>query len=179
MTIADRLSSAWFRFVHQRNLVYNTCWEDPRLDREALDLGPLDRVLVITSAGCNALDYALEGPEHIHAVDLNVRQNALLELKLAGIRRLDYERFFARFGRGRLPGARWVYESELRSDLGPPARAYWDRHIDFFSGSGWRRSFYFRGTSGMIARLVNGYLDGIAGVRDQLEAILGASSIDE
>jgi S-adenosylmethionine-diacylglycerol 3-amino-3-carboxypropyl transferase len=72
-----------------------------------------------------------------------------------------------------------VYESELRCDLPPPARAYWDRHIDFFSGRGWRRSFYFRGTSGTFARLVNGYLDGIAGVRDQVEAILGAASIDE
>jgi S-adenosylmethionine-diacylglycerol 3-amino-3-carboxypropyl transferase len=179
MMFAERLSSAWFRFVHRRNLVYNTCWEDPRLDREALDLGPFDRVVVITSAGCNALDYVLEGPEHIHAVDVNFRQNALLDLKLAGIRRLDFERFFDLFGRGRLAGARTVYESELRPDLAPATRAYWDRHIDFFSGRGWRRSFYFRGTSGMFARLVNGYLDGIAGVRDQIEALLGAASIDE
>jgi S-adenosylmethionine-diacylglycerol 3-amino-3-carboxypropyl transferase len=178
-SLAERWSGAWFRFVHQRNLVYNTCWEDPRLDREALDLGPLDRVAMITSAGCNALDYALEGPEHIHAIDVNFRQNALLELKLAGIRRLDFERFFAMFGKGRLPGVRTVYESELRSDLAPPARSYWDRHIDFFSGGRWRRSFYFRGTSGTFARLMNGYLDGIAGVRDQVEAILGATSIDE
>jgi S-adenosylmethionine-diacylglycerol 3-amino-3-carboxypropyl transferase len=177
--LPDRLSNAWFRFVHRRNLVYNTCWEDPRLDREALDLGPLDRVLVITSGGCNALDYALEGPEHIHAVDLNFRQNALLDLKLAAIRRLDFERFFAMFGRGRLPGVRTVYESELRSVLPPPARAYWDRHIGFFSGAGWRGSFYFRGTSGMFARLVNGYLNGVARVRDRIEALLGAASIDE
>src|SRR6516162_10556547 len=81
MMFAERLSGAWFRYVHRRNLVYNTCWEDPRLDREALDLGPFDRVVVITSAGCNALDYVLEGPEHIHAVDVNFRQNALLDLK--------------------------------------------------------------------------------------------------
>src|ERR1700732_4808012 len=62
-TVSERMSGAWFRFVHLRSLVYNACEEDPRLDREALDLGPFDRVLVITSAGCNALDYALEGPE--------------------------------------------------------------------------------------------------------------------
>lgn len=179
ITMSERLSAAWFRFVHGRNLVYNTCWEDPRLDREALDLGPYDRVLVITSAGCNALDYALEGPEHVHAVDLNGRQNALLDLKLAGIKRLDYERFFEMFGKGRLANVHDVYESHLRSELPPPARTYWDRHIGFFSGRGWRKSFYFRGTSGTFARLVNGYIDGVAGIRDDVEAILGAANVDE
>ena len=53
-----------------------------------LELGPDDNVLVITSAGCNALDYALAGPRHVYAVDLNPRQNALLELKKAAIRAL-------------------------------------------------------------------------------------------
>src|SRR5215471_10648909 len=121
----EKINGAWFRFVHRRNLVYNACWEDPRLDREALDLGPRDRVLVITSGGCNALDYLLEGPERIFAVDLNARQNALLELKLAGIRRLDYDTFFAMFGKGRLPGVRYIYESCLRPELSAPSRRFW------------------------------------------------------
>lgn len=43
----------------------------------------------ITSAGCNALDYVLQEPEHDFAVDLNPAQNALLELKLAAIRGLE------------------------------------------------------------------------------------------
>ncbi len=179
MHITERLNHTWFRFIHGRNLVYNTCWEDPRLDREALDLGSGDRVLAITSAGCNVLDYALERPQHIYAVDLNCRQNALLELKLAGIRRLDYESFFSMFGRGRLRQVRGIYEAFLRPELSPPARVYWDRHIEFFSGRGWRRSFYFRGTAGTFARLVNGYLDRVARVRGGIEAILGAASIDE
>jgi len=92
---------AVFNAIHGGQLVYNACWEDPRLDREALRLGPDDTVVVITSAGCNALDYALDGPRRIHAVDLNPRQNALLELKQAGIRALDFETFFQMFGRGR------------------------------------------------------------------------------
>ncbi|MBM4095115.1 MAG: DUF3419 family protein, partial [Planctomycetes bacterium] len=63
MSVGEWMSSRWFQFVHQNNLVYNCCWEDPRLDRIALDLGPDDTVMVITSAGCNALDYALVGPQ--------------------------------------------------------------------------------------------------------------------
>jgi hypothetical protein len=74
--------------MHGKNLVYNTCWEDPALDRTALQLTENDTVLVITSAGCNALDYVLAGAGRIHAVDMNFRQNALLELKKAAIKQL-------------------------------------------------------------------------------------------
>jgi S-adenosylmethionine-diacylglycerol 3-amino-3-carboxypropyl transferase len=105
----ELLSRTLFNAVHRTNLVYNTCWEDPRIDRSALDLSENDDVLVITSAGCNALDYVLAGAGHIHAVDVNPRQNALFELKLAGIRRLDFEHFFSLFGLGRLKDWSSVY----------------------------------------------------------------------
>ena len=36
--ISERISSKSFSIRHQGNLVYNTCWEDPRLDRSALNL---------------------------------------------------------------------------------------------------------------------------------------------
>ncbi|MDB4756823.1 BtaA family protein, partial [Mariniblastus sp.] len=74
--VFDWISQRVFKTVHQNNLVYNTCWEDPRLDRVALEIGPDENVLVITSAGCNALDYALNSPNHVYAVDMNPRQNA-------------------------------------------------------------------------------------------------------
>ena len=50
MSLLDWAGGRIFSLIHGRNLVYNTCWEDPRLDRRALDLGPQDTVLVITSA---------------------------------------------------------------------------------------------------------------------------------
>ena len=100
------------------NLVYNTCWEDPRIDKQALRLGSDDDVLVITSAGCNALSYALDAPRSVHAVDVNYRQNALLELKIAGIRELDFETFFQLFGRGRYSGVTALYRQRLRGRAG-------------------------------------------------------------
>ncbi|GDY10886.1 S-adenosylmethionine--diacylglycerol 3-amino-3-carboxypropyl transferase [Planctomycetia bacterium] len=178
MKLNDWWQGRVFQFVHQHNLVYNTCWEDPRLDRMALELSPTDRVLVITSAGCNALDYVLQEPEHVFAVDLNPAQNSLLELKLAAIRGLEYDDFFAMFGRGRVVNARELYADKLRPSLSPGASEYWDRHIDFFSGER-RRSFYFRGSSGWFAWLVNRYIDRVARARDSIEAILHAGSIAE
>lgn len=173
------LGGHWFNLVHGRNLVYNTCWEDPRLDRVALELTPDDSVMVITSAGCNALDYALERPKAIHAVDVNPRQNALLELKIAAIRKLDYETFFKLFGRGQVENCRGLYQEELREMLSPTAQAYWDKRIKFFKGKGWQRSFYFHGTSGTFARLINTYIDRIAKVREGVMQIVEADSLEK
>lgn len=178
MSVVDWVSGRVFNYVHQHNLVYNTCWEDPRLDRVAMQLGADDNVLVITSAGCNALDYALTGPNHVYAVDMNPRQNALLELKLAGIRRLSYETFFEMFGAGKLPEVESVYSQSLRGELSPFARKYWDRRIGFFDASR-RRGFYFRGTSGSLARMLNIYVDKVIRIRPWVDAILAASSIEE
>ncbi len=177
MAVVDWMSSRVFNLVHRHNLVYNTCWEDPRLDREALELGPDDTVLVITSAGCNALDYALVGPKHVYAVDMNPRQNALLELKLAGIRRLDYDAFFEMFGRGYSPQARQVYRDCLRAELSPFAQRYWDRRIRFFMNP--RRTFFFRGTSGTFARLMNLYISKVLRLRPWVDAILQAGTVEE
>lgn len=177
--VVERLSKTWFNLVHRRNIVYNQCWEDPRLDRVALKLTPQDRVVVITSAGCNALDYALAGAGHVHAVDMNSRQNALLELKLAAARTLDYEDFFQLFGNGRFPQWDKVYPGTLRGRLPEEARAFWDHRGDLFINAGRRKSFYFRGTSGTFAWLVNYYIDRIAKLRDSVNALVAATSVEQ
>jgi S-adenosylmethionine-diacylglycerol 3-amino-3-carboxypropyl transferase len=175
--LKTQMSRAFFRLCHGHHLVYNACWEDPRLDRVAMKLKPGDHVLVITSAGCNALEYALDEPDRIDTVDVNPRQNALLELKLAAIRRLEYEQFFDLFGRGRLPEWPVLYK-KLRGDLSPSALKYWDRKGKFFHGGG-RSSFYFRGSAGTFAWGMNGYIDRVAKMRGDIEELLAADSLDE
>lgn len=175
----DRLRTAIFRAVHGNNLVYNTCWEDPALDRVALQLEPADRVAVITSAGCNALDYLLAGAGEVNAIDVNPIQNALLELKIAGIRALDHASFFELFGMGRSPRAEAMYRQALRPLLSAPAQSYWDRHLAFFSGKGWRHSFYYHGTSGSLARLLLGKMHLLKRLRGPIEEMLGARSVEE
>jgi S-adenosylmethionine-diacylglycerol 3-amino-3-carboxypropyl transferase len=175
----QKLDARLFKAVHVRNLVYNTCWEDPALDRAALNLGPADRVLVITSAGCNALDYLLAGAGEVNAIDVNPIQNALLELKRAAILGLDYESFWELFGQGRTPRARQMYGDALRRQLSPVARAYWDRHIAFFLGRGWRRSFYYRGTSGLLAKLVLTNAHVLHRLREPIQELLGARTIEQ
>ena len=175
--ISEWLSGRVFRFVHENNLVYNTCWEDVRIDKQVLHLTPEDNLLVITSAGCNALSYALTGLNHVYAVDMNPRQNALLELKMSGIRNLDYASFFQMFGNGRLTGIKSIYHAKLRSDLSPWAQRYWDRRIRrYFDGK--RKSFYFCATTGAFARLINSIVDKTK-MRADVHDILNAQSLDE
>jgi S-adenosylmethionine-diacylglycerol 3-amino-3-carboxypropyl transferase len=178
MGVFDWISGRVFKFVHGNNLVYNTCWEDPRLDRVALELKPTDNVLVITSAGCNALDYALCNPNHVYAVDMNPRQNALLDLKIAAIKSLDYGDFFKMFGQGHHDKAKKLYADVLRPKMKSVwSQAYWDKHIKFFDNK--RVSFYFRGTSGAFAKLIKVYTDKVIRVRRDLDDLLSAKSIEE
>ncbi len=178
-TPAERLHNRVFNVMYGRSLVYNTCWEDPALDRAALNIATTDTMLVITSAGCNVLDYALAGPRRIHAVDANPRQTALLELKLAGIRRLDFDDFFALFGHGRSGRFEQMYHDVLRADLSPFAVSYWDRRIHWFAGSGWRRSFYFFGLSGLVARVAGALVEHHPRLRTSVDRLLLARSLPE
>jgi S-adenosylmethionine-diacylglycerol 3-amino-3-carboxypropyl transferase len=177
MAIFDWVSRRIFKSVHGNNLVYNTCWEDPRLDRVALDLGPDDNVLVITSAGCNALDYCLNGCNHVYAVDMNPRQNALLDLKMSAIRNLEFDDFFKMFGEGRLPGVAGIYQRHLREELPTWSKSFWDKKIKWFDNPS--KTFYFRGTSGSVARVVKMYTDSVIRVRPHLDALLEAKSVEQ
>ncbi|MCB1822743.1 MAG: DUF3419 family protein, partial [Candidatus Competibacteraceae bacterium] len=101
--IGNQAHDLLFKTIHQRYLIYNMCWEDPRIDRQLLDLNQDSQVVVLTSAGCNALDYLLDVPAAIHAVDVNPRQNALLQLKLALIGYGDFGDLEQMFRRGSHP----------------------------------------------------------------------------
>ena len=160
--------SRWlFDQIHSRNLIYNQCWEDPALDHEVLNIGPSDRIVMITSAGCNALDYLLHNPAEITCVDVNPHQNALLELKLAALERLPYERFLQMFGRGRIRNHVGVYKELLRDRLTERSREIWDRRIYYFDPDG--PGLYFHGTAGSFARTTRWYLRNCRGLGEALK----------
>lgn len=167
-----------FSYVHGNHLVYNTCWEDPRLDREVMKLGAEDDVVLITSAGCNALDYVLDSPRSVHAVDMNFRQNALLDLKIAGIRRLDFDAFFKLFGEGGDSRFGDWYHSLLRAELSPASKKYWDARIHFFNRTHPDSSFYHRGTTGVFGRMLVAYCK-MKGVYEDALRVFYAGSLEK
>lgn len=142
----------------------------------------LDRdssVVMITSAGCNALDYLLDDPASIHAIDMNFRQNALLELKQALISRDRFDELFEMFGIGSHPHHETIY-SGARDRLSLPSRSFWDKRIGFFNPKSLKKSFYYRGTSGLAAWVMGNALFKLRpNIRNFAESLLDCRSLDE
>lgn len=176
--IIQNIRRRLFNTVISNNLVYNTCWEDPRIDRELLDLDSTSNILMLTSAGDNALDYLLDNPQSIECVDFNPAQNALLELKKAFIQNGNYYLLWDFFGKGQKPGASIVYHQQLRPFLSANQQQYWDNNIVHFEQRPDNHSFYYSGTSGKVARFINNRIQK-KGLMPAVHNLLSASNLEE
>jgi len=177
--LLQKLFAVWFDAF-----VYNQIWEDPRVDMQALKLDANSRILTISSGGCNALNYLLEGPESLTAVDLNRHHIYLLNLKLAALTQLpSYEDFFDLFGRGKGKNAGTNYLRFIAKHLDTDTRNFWESNT--LGGSviyGNRISFFTNG--GLYDHSRNGYflrffhsLSNLIGCRP--DEVLKARSLEE
>mmetsp|Transcript_18557 Transcript_18557/g.19323 ORF Transcript_18557/g.19323 Transcript_18557/m.19323 type:complete len:692 (+) Transcript_18557:138-2213(+) len=132
-----------FKFLN-KTYIYNVSWEDPRMDHRVFNLDDQDHVITIASAGCNVLDYIIEGAK-VTAVDFNSCQIALTELKKVAIINLEFEQFFEIFSKSNMELLREVYASKLRPSLSPPSAEFWDDGIHSI------KSFMYSGTSGNMS----------------------------
>lgn len=148
--ITDFTQDKLFQKIHGKQLIYNTCWEDPRIDRLLLKINRDSRIVMITSAGCNALDYLFDQPSSIFAVDLNPRQNALLELKKSFFISGLQEELWEFFGEGASKNYNKVF-GKVKDFLPIEHRAYWNDNISYFHLGGVKKTFYYRGTAGSAA----------------------------
>jgi hypothetical protein len=141
---------------------------------EHFDIGKDDSVLCITSAGCNALHYAIAGqPKRIHCVDMNPCQGHILELKLACIAALSYDEFWALFGEGKHADFRTLLDTKISPYLSSHAYQFWRLNTAAFD-----RNFYFRGYSGHALRLGKAAFT-IGRVNKDVKAVCNATSIEE
>lgn len=176
--MAKRFNRHLFKSVTDSRLVYNTCWEDPKIDRQLLEIDSNSSVLMISSAGCNALDYLLDKPASIDCVDINRAQNALLNLKIALFENGNYGLLWNMFGEGKHRNITTIYRRYLRQHLYNDAQKFWDAHIDFFLPSSTSNSFYYRGTTGLIANIIRKHLLH-KGVMSTIHKLLNAESLPE
>lgn len=131
--------------------IYAFNWEDPKVDRQLLNITADDVILTITSAGDNVLDYVLESPRRVHAVDLNPNQNHLLELKIAAFTALSHADVWKIFGDGQHPRFRHLLISKLSPHLSSQAFQYWLEHASVFTS---KTGLYESGGSRHAIRLV-------------------------
>lgn len=131
-----------FKFLN-KTYIYNVSWEDPRMDHRVFNLDEKDHVITIASAGCNALDYIIEGAA-VTAVDFNLCQIALTELKKVAIIELEFDAFFEIFSKSNMKLLREVYP-RLKPMLSAPSQEFWDDGVHRI------KSFMYSGTSGNMS----------------------------
>ncbi len=151
-SILQKLFAVWFDAF-----VYNQIWEDPRVDLQALELDENSRVLTISSGGCNALNYLLESPKSVTAVDLNRHHIYLLNLKLTALKNLPtYEDFFNFFGFGKHKNNLENYKEFIAPNLDEDTRKFWESSSLFGKISSGTRINYFK-KGGLYEHSRNGY----------------------
>ncbi|MCJ1431072.1 hypothetical protein MMC27_000422 [Xylographa pallens] len=156
--------------------IYAFTWEDSRIDRHLLKIGPTDVILCITSAGDNLLDYLYSAnPRRIHAVDMNPNQNHLLELKIAAYQALPYMDFWKLFGEGRCPGFKNTLITRLSPYMSSQACQFWLSHEQVFTSP---RGLYECGGSGHGIRVVR-WLVWISGLRSAVRELCQAKTLNE
>lgn len=155
--------------------IYAFTWEDSRVDRQLLNLGPDDVVLAITSAGDNILSYATQTPARIHAIDLNPAQNHLLELKVAAFTSLPYPDFWKIFGQGKHPQFRSLLLSKLSPHLSSRAFQYWLSNSTTFTAPR-SRGLYDTGGSKHAIRVFR-WISRVFNIRTAVKDLLSAPSL--
>ena len=162
---------AAFDWVLKNKIIYTYLNEDPEVDKQFLNINDQTRLLTITGSGDKALEYLVEGPGAVRSVDLNYRQNALLDLKLAAFRTCEYDDIWQLFVQGYHADYRAVY-TKLRPLLREPSRKFWDAKHSYFKKGMFRRSIYHHGSAGFHL-----WLSGFA-ARKRFREIFGADDPD-
>jgi len=108
---------------------YSLVWEDSQTLYDALDIHSNDRLLIITSAGCNVLNTLLKNPAAVTAIDLNPVQNKLLSLKKHIILHLDFTAYQSLLG---FAGKNAVHDAKenLLDTLPADEKEFWSRYFN-------------------------------------------------
>lgn len=112
--------------LQRRRPLYSACNEDTRSEIRALDVGPADTVVAISSGGGRALSLLTAGPHRVVALDYQLDQLYSLDLKCAAMQEMAYERYRGFVGLDPCLDRLELYEG-IRRSLTQSARSYWDR----------------------------------------------------
>jgi S-adenosylmethionine-diacylglycerol 3-amino-3-carboxypropyl transferase len=140
-----------FNYLLNNKLIFNTCWEDPRLDRYLLKINENDRILTIASAGCNSIEYLLDKPNEIISCDINSSQIALSELKKVLFEQKYYSELEQMFALGHKSDFNVFLNNNLQNKLSSDSYDFWLKHKNYFTS---KKSFYHRGMAGRGAGII-------------------------
>ena len=160
--------------IHQiqiQKLLFTQNWEDPELDRRALNIQTGEKLMTITSGGCNTLGFLLQDPESIFAVDINPSQKWVMELKMAIIRHFEQEEMLQFFGL-KEDAERLEKYLQIRPDLSAEAQIFWDAKEKVL-----RKGFLTEGRFERFVKLAGGFVKMVQG-RKRVEQLMQDKSME-
>ena len=104
------------------------CWEDPDIVVSALEITTEDTVLSVASGGENIFALLLRNPKRLVAIDSNIAQIYLVQLKAAAIKELSYEKFVKFIG-FKESSDRIYHYNICKKHLTADATQFWDNNI--------------------------------------------------
>jgi S-adenosylmethionine-diacylglycerol 3-amino-3-carboxypropyl transferase len=110
-------------------IVFSACNEDSLSEIRAFGSLEGKRVLCVTAGGGRVLNLLARMPKFVCAVDLNPAQNALLELKIAGMRALDHTGYLEFLGVRPAARDRAATYERLRPRLSDGAQGFFDANL--------------------------------------------------
>ncbi|MEP1150584.1 MAG: BtaA family protein [Balneola sp.] len=168
------LSTLWFKHLTSTHLIYNTCWEDPIIDRFLLEFDSSSDIFMISSAGDNSFDYLLDQPASIDCVDINPYQNSLLDLKCALFKNGSHEHLIELFLTGKTHNYTSIFK-QVESDLDDFSSTFWESKKHWFSPN---KGFYLQGLTGKFARFLK-FLLKIKGLDEAVEKLMNEHSLEQ
>jgi len=174
-----QMGKSWSRIsllgAAENKLFFAQVREDPILEIEALEAGPGDTVVVVSSGGCTALSLIAAGAGQVVAVDLNTAQNNLVELKAAAVARLPPLEAISFIGGSKAPGrTRWATYTRLRPELSVESRRYWDERKHAI-----KRGVLGSGVSERFIGVIVGVMRAAIHPPARIRRLLACQSLDE
>lgn len=151
-------------------LNYSLGNEDWHVEEQALSVKSNNRVVCVTASGDRPLHLLMTPCAEIISIDMNPIQNFLLELKMAALYCLDYEKYLAFLGCHETSDRLNIFNS-LKSHLSSEAAAFWVKNLDPV-----RKGIIYQGRVERLLYLVSKCLNLIK--HKQIKTLLSFSDIE-
>ena len=102
---------------------------------------------------------------------MNPCQNHLLELKLAGIKSLQFQDFWKLFGEGSIPNFSGLLDTHLSPYLSPHAYHFWKQNANF-------KTLFKTGCSGLAIRVFS-FVVKVKGLQDPVDRMCHADNLQD
>ncbi len=112
-------------FYHRLN--YSLGNEDWHVEKQALNVNTNDRIICVTASGDRPLHLLMTPCAEVISIDMNHIQNYLLELKMAALYCLDYEKYLAFLGCNDTNDRLSIFNS-FKSHLSVDSLEFWSKN---------------------------------------------------